>query len=252
MEQLTLWQRIKRLYHQFGSPRYFYQWSARLLPWFGGAALLLLLPGLLWGVFMAPMDAVQGHSYRIIFLHVPAASVALSGYVAMAVAGVITLVWRMKMAEMAVKVIAPIGASFAFLCLVTGAIWGKPTWGTWWVWDARLTSMLVLLFLYLGVMALHNAIDSAQAAARAASVLAIVGVVNLPIIRYSVDWWNTLHQPASIRLTEASMPAEMLVPLLVSIAGAYAYFGVLVLLALRAEILEREKRSAWVRDEVAP
>ena len=137
-----------------------------------------------------PPEKYQGNSYRIMYIHVPSASIAMGGYAMMAIAGVIVLVWRMKMAEMVAKSLAPIGASFAFLCLVTGAIWGKPTWGTWWVWDARLTSMLILLFLYVGVMALNTAIDNAQTAARATAVLSIVGAVNLPIIKYSVEWWN--------------------------------------------------------------
>ncbi|HCB40693.1 MAG TPA: heme ABC transporter permease, partial [Gammaproteobacteria bacterium] len=166
-----------------------------MLPWLVALSVLLLIPGLIYGLGFAPPEKYQGNSYRVIYIHVPAASIAMAGYVMMAVAGVIVLVWRMKMAEMVAKSVAPIGASFAFICLVTGSIWGKPTWGTWWVWDARLTSMLILLFLYLGVMALNAAIENAQSAARATAVLSIVGAVNLPIIKYSVEWWNTLHQP---------------------------------------------------------
>ena len=242
-----MWQTLKQLYHKFGSPRYFYDLTGRMMPWFVGLTCLLLIPGLIWGLVFAPIDEEQGHSYRIIFIHVPAASVAMSAYVMMAVASAVGLIWKMKMADMVAKCIAPIGASFAFLCLVTGSIWGKPTWGTWWIWDARLTSMLVLFFLYVGVMALQNAIENTQAAAKATAILSIVGVVNLPIIKYSVEWWNTLHQPATITMTNASMPAEMLTPLLLSIFGIYAFFGVVLMTATRVEILEREQRSQWVK-----
>lgn len=243
---------IKRLYHQFGSPRYFYDLTGKMLPWLIAGALLLIIPGVIWGLAFAPPDYLQGNSYRIIYIHVPAAILSQSGYVLMAVAGVIVLVWRMKMAEMVARCIAPIGASFAFLCLVTGSIWGKPTWGTWWVWDARLTSMLILLFLYVGVIALNLAIENAQSAARATAVLSIVGVINIPIIKYSVEWWNTLHQPASISVTNASatIAPGMLAPLLLCIFGFYFLFAVLLLMATRCEILQREQRSSWVRQLV--
>lgn len=242
-----MFQAIKRLYHQFGSPRHFYSMTHKMLPWLVAGAAVLTLTGLVWGVAFAPLDYLQGNSYRIMFIHVPAASLAMGGYFMMAVAGVIVLVWRMKMAEMVARSIAPIGASFALLCLVTGAIWGKPTWGTWWVWDARLTSMLILLFLYIGVIALNMAIENPQSAARATAVLSIVGAINIPIIKYSVDWWNTLHQPASISLTSSSMAPEMLIPLLMCIAGFYFLFAVLLIMATHCEILAREQRSAWVR-----
>jgi heme exporter protein C len=242
---------IKLYYHKFGTPKYFYELTSKMLPWLIGFTVVLLIPGVILGLGFAPMDEEQGHSYRIMFIHVPAASVAMSAYVMMAVAGAIGLVWKMKMAEIVAKCCAPIGASFALLCLLTGSIWGKPTWGTWWVWDARLTSMLVLLFLFIGVIALNNAFESAQSAAKATALLSIVGVVNLPIIKYSVEWWNTLHQPASIKLTEgASMPAEMLTPLLMCIFGFYFLFSVLVVVASRAEVLEREQRSKWVKQLV--
>lgn len=249
---MSLWDSITRLYHKFGSPKYFYELSGKLLPWFTGLTLLTLLPGIVWGLGFAPMDEEQGHSYRIIFLHVPAAGVAMGGYIMMAVAAAVGLVWKMKMADMVAKAIAPIGASFTFLCLVTGSVWGKPTWGTWWVWDARLTSMLVLFFLYIGFIALQNAIENPTSAAKASGILAIVGVVNLPIIKYSVNWWNTLHQPATIKITESSaIDASMLYPLLLSMAGFYCLFGLLVLLAARNEVLLREQRSRWVQQEVA-
>jgi len=238
---------IKRLYHKFGSPRYFYDLTGKMLPWLVVLSVLLLVPGLIYALgFVAP-EKYQGNSYRVMYIHVPAASIAMGGYFMMAVAGVIVLVWRMKMAEMVAKCIAPIGASFTFICLVTGSIWGKPTWGTWWVWDARLTSMLILLFLYLGVMALNAAIENAQSAARATAVLSVVGAVNLPIIKYSVEWWNTLHQPASISMTGSKIAPEMLYTLLTCIGGFYCLFAVLVILSTRCEILYREQRSSWVR-----
>ena len=242
-----MFESLKRLYHKFGSPKYFYDITGKMLPWLVGASVLLLVPGLIYGLAFAPPEMYQGNSYRVIYIHVPAASIAMSGYMLMAVCGVVVLVWRMKMAEMVAKTVAPIGASFAFICLVTGSIWGKPTWGTWWVWDARLTSMLILLFLYLGVMALNAAIDNAQSAARATAVLSIVGAVNLPIIKYSVEWWNTLHQPASIGMTGSSIDAEMLYTLLTCIAGFYCLFAVLVIMSTRCEVLLREQRSRWVR-----
>ena len=245
-----MFQTIKRLYHQFGSPRYFYDLTGKMQPWLIAGAVLLIIPGVIWGLAFAPPDYLQGNSYRIMYIHVPAASLAMGGYVMMAIAGIIVLVWRMKMAEMVARSIAPIGASFAFLCLVTGSIWGKPTWGTWWVWDARLTSMLILLFLYIGVIALNMAIENAQSAARATAVLSIVGAVNIPIIKYSVEWWNTLHQPASIKMTSSSMAPEMLIPLLMCIFGFYFLFAVLVIMYTRCEILAREQRSTWVRQLV--
>ena len=191
------------------------------------------------------------NSYRIIFIHVPTAFLAQSVYVMMAVAAVVTLVWRMKLADVFVKSVAPVGLVLTFLSLFTGAVWGKPTWGTWWVWDARLTSMLILLFLYGGVIALDRAINDEKSAARAVSVLVLVGVVNIPIIQYSVEWWNTLHQPSTFKLTEKpSMPAEMWVPLLLSVLGLYLLFGWLACLRMQTEILLREQRTRWVKDYV--
>ncbi len=242
---------IKLYYHKFGTPKYFYELTSKMLPWLIGCTVLLLIPGLVLALGFAPIDEEQGHSYRIMFVHVPAASLAMSAYIMMAVAGAIGLIWKMKMAEIVAKCIAPIGASFTLLCLLTGSIWGKPTWGTWWVWDARLTSMLVLLFLYVGVIALNNAIENAQSAAKATALLSIVGVVNLPIIKYSVEWWNTLHQTASISVTEGvAMPAEMLTPLLMCIFGFYFLFSVLIIIASRGEVLLREQRSKWVQQIV--
>ncbi len=245
-----MFQALKRLYHKLGSPKYFYEMTGKMLPWLIAATVLLLVPGLIYGLAFAPPERYQGDSYRIIYIHVPAASIAMGGYIMMAVAGVVVLVWRMKMAEMVARCLAPIGASFTFICLVTGSIWGKPTWGTWWVWDARLTSMLVLLFLYIGVMALNSAINNAQSAARATAVLSIVGAVNLPIIKYSVNWWNTLHQPASIKMTSSAIDPEMLFTLLSCIGGFYCLFAVLLINSTRCEVLQREQRSNWVKKTV--
>ncbi|WP_279305955.1 heme ABC transporter permease [Pokkaliibacter plantistimulans] len=242
-------QKMPQWFYQLGSPRWFYELSGKWLPWLGGSAALLLTIGLVWALLFAPADYQQGNSFRIIYLHVPSAFLAQSVYLLMAIAGAIGLIWKMKVAEVVAKCAAPIGASYAFLALVTGAIWGKPTWGAWWVWDARLTSMLILLFLYLGVIALNSAIGDRQMAAKASAILAIVGVINLPIIKYSVDWWNTLHQPASFTLTEKpAMPAEMWVPLLLMVLGFYALFTWTLLTRCRTEILERERRAGWVCD----
>lgn len=238
-------------FHKLGSPKWFYGIAGRFMPWLLVSGLLLLGAGIIWGLAFAPQDYLQGNSYRIIFIHVPTAFLAQSVYVMMAVAGLITLVWRMKLADVFVKAIAPVGAVLTFLALFTGAVWGKPTWGTWWIWDARLTSMLILLFLYFGVIALGNAIADEKSAARAVAVLTLVGVVNIPIIKYSVEWWNTLHQPATFKLTEKpSMPAEMWVPLLLSVLGLYFIFGWLACLRMQTEILHRERRARWVRELV--
>ena len=240
-------QLMPRWFYRLAAPKWCYEICGKLLPWFAIAALVLLLPGLVWALLFAPEDYQQGNSFRIIYLHVPSAILAQSCYMLMAVAGAIGLIWKMKVADMVAYCIAPIGASFAFLALFTGAVWGKPTWGTWWVWDARLTSMLILLFLYVGVMALHAAMPDRNSAAKATAVLALVGLVNIPIIKYSVDWWNTLHQPATFTLTEKpAMPVEMWLPLLIMLLGFYCLMSVLLMLRLRNELLEREKRTGWV------
>lgn len=236
-------------FHRLGSPPGFYRASGYWLPWLGGASLLLLLIGAVWGLAYAPPDARQGNSYRIIFLHVPSAFLALAGYYVMAVAGAIHLIWRMKLADMVMSAAAPLGAALTFLALFSGALWGKPTWGTYWVWDARITSMLILLFLYLGVMALRQAYSSRETAGRACAVLALVGTVNIPIIYKSVDWWFSLHQPATIRLTAApSMHPDMFQPLLVMILAFYLFYAWILVLNIRAEVLERERRANWVRE----
>lgn len=234
-------------FHRLGSPRWFFEISGRWLPVLAVAATVTLLTGLIWGLAFAPADYLQGNSYRIIFIHVPSAFLAQSIYIMMALAAVVQLVWHIKLADMALASLTPIGTSMTLLALVTGAIWGKPTWGTWWVWDARLTSMLILLFLYLGVLALRGGLK-ASVAPRACALLTLVGVVNIPIIKFSVQWWNTLHQGATLTLTrKPAMALDMLLPLLVAIAGFYLFFALVFLLRMRLVILEREKRTHWVR-----
>jgi heme exporter protein C len=240
---------LKELWHRFGSPRWFYQISGPLRWIFGLLALVLLAVGTFWGLALAPADYQQGNSFRIIYVHVPTAIVAQSAYLLMGAAGVVVLVWRMKMADMVLAVTVPFGMTMTALALFTGAVWGKPTWGAWWVWDARTTSMLVLLFLYIGLYALRQAIPRQETAGRACAVLAVVGVVNIPIIKYSVDWWLTLHQGATFKLTEApSMPSEMWIPLAFNVLGIYCFFAANLMARLRVEILERESRTQWVRD----
>lgn len=236
-------------FHKLGSPKWFYEISSKLLPWVAVFSALMLAVGLVWGLVFAPEDYQQGNSFRIIYIHVPAAILAQSCYMMLAVAGVVGLVWRMKLADVALQCAAPIGAWMTLVALFTGSIWGKPTWGTYWVWDARLTSMLLMLFLYLGVFALMTAIPDPRQGGRAASVLSIVGVINVVIVKYSVEWWQSLHQGSTIRVVgETSMPGEMLAPLLISILGVYLLFACTVLLRARTEIIRRERKSQWLQD----
>lgn len=230
--------------HQLGKPERLYRLCGRLIPWFAvtGAATLLLGWG--WGFGFAPADYQQGESYRIIYIHVPAAMWSMGVYGSMAVAAFIGLVWQWKTADLAAAAMAPVGAVFTFIALVTGSAWGKPMWGTWWIWDARLTSELVLLFLYMGVIALWHAFDDRRLAGRAASILILVGVVNLPIIHYSVQWWNTLHQGSSGMLQQAIAPS-MRTPLRWSILGCLLLFITLTLMRLRNLILFTERHRPW-------
>ncbi|MEL0169124.1 MAG: heme ABC transporter permease [Pseudomonadaceae bacterium] len=237
------------LFHKLGSPKWFYEISGKLMPWIAVFSLLALVAGSIWGLVFAPQDYQQGNSFRIIYIHVPAAILAQSCYMMLAVAGVVGLVWRMKLADVALQCAAPIGAWMTFVALITGSIWGKPTWGTYWEWDARLTSMLILLFLYFGIIALRMAISNRDTAAKATAVMAIVGVINIPIIKYSVDWWNTLHQPATFTITEKpAMPPEMWLPLLVMVLAFYGLFTLNLFMRMRLEILKREHKTRWVRD----
>jgi heme exporter protein C len=242
---------LKALWHRLGSPRWFYEMSGLWSRLFGVAAFVLLVTGSVWGLAFAPEDYQQGNSFRVMYVHVPAAMVSQSAYVLMGVVGFVLLVWRMKLADMVLASVVPFGMSMTALALFTGAVWGKPTWGAWWVWDARTTSMLVLLFLYFGLYALRQAIPRQETAGRACAVLALVGTINVPIIKYSVDWWLTLHQPASFTLTGApTMPAAMWMPLLLNVLGVYCLFGALLVSRLRLEILRRERDTQWVRNVV--
>ncbi|HCB43789.1 heme ABC transporter permease [Halopseudomonas pachastrellae] len=235
-------------FHKLGSPKWFYEISSKLLPWVAVFSVLMLAVGLVWGLVFAPEDYQQGNSFRIIYIHVPAAILAQSCYMMLAVAGVVGLVWRMKLADVALQCAAPIGAWMTLVALFTGSIWGKPTWGTYWEWDARLTSMLILLFLYFGIIALRMAISNRDTAAKATAVMAIVGVINIPIIKYSVDWWNTLHQPATFTITEKpAMPPEMWMPLLVMVLAFYGLFTLNLLMRMRLEVLRREHKTRWAR-----
>ena len=240
---------IVQFLFRLGSPQWFYQISRYWVPFFAVCALVLLSYGLIQGLLYAPADRVQGNSYRIIYIHVPASFVALTGYYAMALMAAIFLIWRTKMAEVMLRCFAVIGASMTFISLVTGAVWGKPTWGTWWIWDARVTSMFVLFFIYMGIYALAKAFERVELGAKAASVLALVGTVNIPIVYWSVDWWFALHQGSTLKLTEKSaIDSSMLFPLLLMIAGTYCLYVLLLLMHARADILRIEQRKQWLRE----
>jgi heme exporter protein C len=229
---------------RFANPARFMRLSGTVLPLLTTAAALVLLIGFYLALFVAPPDYQQGESVRIRFVHVPAAWLALLVYLLVAAASAVALVWRHPLAGIAAQAAAPLGAAFTLVCLVTGSLWGRPMWGTWWVWDARLTSVLVLFFLYLGYIALANAFDDPGRGGRAASVLALVGVVNLPIIKFSVDWWNTLHQPASIlRIGGPTIDKSMLVPLLAMACGYLLLFSALLLVRMRTALNERKARA---------
>src|SRR5437016_2089512 len=223
------------------NPARFMRLSGAALPWLGAATLAALVVGLAWSLLLAPPDYQQGETVRIMYIHVPAAWMALSIYLFVAVGSAVALVWRHPLAEIAAAAAAPIGAAFTFVCRATGSLWGRPMWGAWWAWDARLTSVLVLFFLYLGYIALVNAFDEPGRGARAGSVLALAGVVNLPIVKFSVDWWNTLHQPASVvRLGGPKIDVAMLVPLLVMAVGFSLMFAALTMLRMRTALNERK------------
>jgi len=235
----------------FASPASFYPLAGAMIPWFAAAAVLLCAAGLYVGLLVAPTDAVQKDAYRIIYIHVGAAWMSMFLYVVMAFWAAVGLAWNVRLASMMASAQAPTGALFAFIALWTGSLWGKPTWGTWWVWDARLTSELILLFLYIGFMALQAAIDDPRRADRAGAVLAIVGVINVPIIYFSVQWWNTLHQGSSVSFTKSpSMAATMLLGMLLIALGFWMYSIAAVLSRVRSIILERERRTEWVVNEV--
>jgi heme exporter protein C len=237
-----------KILHRLASPPHFYGLAEKMIPWFAMPGLILIGYGAYAGLFVAPADYQQGDAFRIIYVHVPAAYLSMMAYMIMAISAGIGLIWRMKLAHAVAAAAAPLGAWFTFLALATGAIWGRPMWGTWWEWgDPRLTSELVLLFLYFGYMALRSAIDEIAKADRASAVLALVGAVNVPIIHFSVEWWSSLHQgPTLIRKGGPAIDAAMLYPLLAMILGFTLVFGALLLRRVRTEVLYRERRKRWV------
>ncbi|MDG1923614.1 MAG: heme ABC transporter permease [Glaciecola sp.] len=233
--------------HPYAKTERAYALCNTLLPYFFVTAVVGLLVGFIWGLAFAPSDYQQGDSFRIIYIHVPSAILSMSTYVAMAIAGFVGLVWQWKTAYMSMIAIAPVGAILTFISLFTGAAWGKPMWGTWWIWDARLTAQLILFFLYLGVLALYGAFSDKTQAGKSAAIMALVGVINIPIIHYSVEWWNTLHQGATItKFGKPSIAPSMLWPLLISIAGMVGLIGTLVMMNLKNQILRRELHRPWV------
>ena len=236
-------------FYKLASPPYVYRVAALLAPWLLAAAALLIGYGLIDGLLFAPPDYQQGNDFRIIYVHAPAAWMSLFAYTTMAVAGAIGLIWHIKMGHAVAAATAPIGASFTLLALVTGSLWGRPMWGTYWAWDPRLTSELILLFLYVGVLSLRPAFEDQGRGDRAAALLALVGVVNVPIIHYSVLWWNSLHQGATVaKFGRPAMPGSMLAPLLSMLAGFMLFYGAVLCQRLRGEVLNRERQSVWVRE----
>ena len=236
---------------KYAAPQNFYFLAGKLWPWFAALATILMAVGLWIGFFVAPVDAQQGQGYRIIFVHVPASQISMFIYLVMAAWAGFGLAFNTRLSGMMAAALAPTGALFAFLSLLTGALWGKPMWGTWWVWDARLTSTLILLFLYLGFLALQSSIDDPRRADKACTVLALVGVVNVPIIYFSVSWWNTLHQGASVSMTRSpSMAAPMLWGMLIMVVAFWMYAIAAALARVRNIILERERHTEWVKNAV--
>lgn len=234
-------------FHKLSSPPYAYRTSGKLKPWFWWPALVLMAVALYGGLWLAPPDYQQKDAYRIIYVHMPSASMSLMVYVAMAIAAAVGIIWRMKLAHALAAAMAPVGAWFTVLTLATGSIYGKPMWGTWWEWDPRLTSELIMLFLYLGYMALRGSFDDVQRGDRAAAILAIVGVVNVPIVKYSVVWWNSLHQGPSVsKLSQPSIELSMAWPMFVMLLGFVLYFAAIMCDRLRTEIVRRERSAGWL------
>jgi heme exporter protein C len=236
-------------FHRLGSPPHIYGLSARLTPWFAWSAALLIAYGLIGGLVISPEDYQQGDGYRIVYVHAPSAWMSMQVYMVMAVASAVGLIWRIKVAHAVAASCGTIGASFTAAALATGSLWGAPMWGTYWEWDPRIVFELVLLFQFLGYIGLRAAIDDTQRADRISAVLAIVGVINIPIIHYSVEWWNSLHQTASVmKLGKPSMPLNMLIPLLSMFFGFSLLFVSLLFVRIRAELLSRERSASWIRD----
>ena len=236
-------------FHRLSSPKWFYNISGKMLPWIWTISLTLMAFGLYQGLYNSVSDYQQGETVRIMYLHVPVAFASMMFYVIMAVAAAVGYIWRIKLAHMAAISVAPVGAAMTFLALLTGSLWGKPIWNTWWVWDARITSELILLFLYLGFISLHKAFEDREVGDRAAGVLAMVGVVNIPIIHFSVEWWNTLHQGATIsKFEKPSLDPSMLIALLLMIFAVSFFCSAIMLHRMRNEVLSREHNKNWVRE----
>lgn len=241
---------LTNLFYRMGSPLHFYGYAQRIAPVTGFGAIILMCIGLVWGISIAPADYQQGDAFRIIYLHVPAAALSMGVYVYMAVLCVIALIWKIKLCFMLARSCAMIGAIFTVIALFTGAVWGKPMWGTYWVWDARLTSELILLFLYLGYMGLQQSIDNADIADKSSSILAIVGVINIPIIHYSVYWWQTLHQGSTLfKFDKPSIASEMLWPLIIMLIAFFLIFLTYVLISTRTQILSRRINEHLIREQ---
>lgn len=240
---------IVTLYHKLGSPPHFYRIAGYFTPWLLLSAALLTIIGLYDGLVLAPADYQQGDSFRIIYVHVPSAWMSMFVYASMGIAGLITIIWRMKVAEAVMMASAPIGTWFTFIALATGSLWGKPMWGTWWEWDARMTSELLLLFLYIGIMATYSAFaEDHRKAARMAALVAVVGLINLPIIHYSVKWWSSIHQGTTVSLTgESKITWEMLRPLLTMAFATKLYYGYSLLKRARIHLLEAEQHKKWTQ-----
>ena len=246
-----MWQKFKKWFHSMGSPGILYPFAGKLIPWLLWPGIILLIWGMYQALFVVPSDYQQGDSYRILFIHVPSAWMSMFIYAMMAISGGVAVIWRIKTAEIMAVACAPIGAAFTVVTLATGSLWGKPMWGTWWEWDARLTSELFLLFLYLGVLGLYHAIEDHRKAARAAGLLSIVGMVNLPVIHFSVNWWNTLHQGATIKLMgESGMDSSMMLPLILLTFATKFLFGAALMYQTRVRLIDADRRKQWVKDLV--
>jgi len=239
-------------FHRLASPPHVYAFARRWTPWFGGFAALAMIVALYGGLVLAPPDYQQKDAFRMVYVHAPTAWLSLMIYTTMAIAAAVGLIWRMKVAHAAAAACAPIGAWFTVAALGTGMLWGKPMWGAYWVWDPRLTAELVLLFLYFGYMGLRAGIEDPAKADKASAVLAVVGVINVPIIKFSVEWWNSLHQtPTVMQMGKPKMDGDMLWPLLLMFVGFALYFITVLLIRLRAELLRRERNASWIREVVA-
>ena len=239
---------MRKLMHRLASSQFFYVYSGYIIPWVFGGCVMFLLIGLVWGLYLAPLDYQQQAAVKIMYVHVPSAFLALLIYSFIGINSIIYLIWRIKLVDIMAAVSAPIGAGFAVLALLTGAIWGKPMWGTWWIWDARLTSTLILLFIYLGYIGIRNAIYNLKLAAKCAAIFGMLGLVDLPIIHYSVTWWNTLHQGASLaKFAKPDIDSSMLYPLLAMLIAFVLLYCYLLLVYTRAELIWRERNTNWVR-----